>query len=504
MAFGHQGATGEVRVLSYGVPRAAIRQHGASNLELAIDQMRRRNALWNRLVEIDRAIRAEQSPIVAPYRERGERVPAEVKAELRAIEERYRETINAACRESGCYWCNYGDVKIAWQQARRKPDPPRFHRWDGTGKTVVSIAHGLPVSDVWGDHGMLRLRPRGTKPGDAFVFLRVGSEGRAPVWLVLPVRLHRPLPEDGRIRAAWAIREVIAGRDRWTVQFVVERPAGAWRTSAAPRAGRIALDLGWRQRPGGMRVATWETDAGERGELVLPEWHQWAMQKVADLQSIRDQVWNQTIAALSAWVEERERVPEWLREAARVWGQWRRKSHLVHLWARWRGERFAGDEIGFAILETWLARDRHLWEWEANLRDQALRRRREFYRIFAAGLARRYAEVVLEQFDLREVARRKADADGEPGAATELLAVARRHRQWAAVHELRQAILNACQREGVTVTLVPARDTTVVCASCGSRETFDRRALRHRCRSCGTEWDQDENAARNLLRLAAA
>src|SRR5690606_20002748 len=106
---------------------------------------------------------------------------------------------------------------------------------------------------------------------------------------------------------------------------------------------------------------------------------------------------------------------------------------LAALALRWRQERFAGDEAGYTLVETWRKRDRHLWEYEANLRDQLLARRREQCRRFAAHLARTYGEIVLEDFDLRQV----ASGDGRE----EQYAGARHQRQLANVAGLRQAIV---------------------------------------------------------------
>lgn len=519
MSFGHKGATGAVRVYVYGVSRAALRQHGGERLDLAVEQMRRRTALWNRLVEIDRAIRAEQEPWLAPYRAQEgqprQPLPPEARAAVRAIEERYRVEINAACRESGCFWPNYGEVKIAWQAARKRPGELRFHRWDGSGRVAVSLSPPLSVAEAWAGTNMwVRIRPRGQRDGDVWVDLRIGSAGtgnRAPIWLTLPVRMHRPLPADGVIRVAAAIRRIVAGQEQWSVHLALERAPDAWQTFPGPRAGRIALDIGWRLRPDGLRVAAWQNDAGQTGELVLPDWHRQAMQKVSDLQEIRDRLWNATLPRLDAWARTLTAPPDWLQDAMRGWRQWRRKGHLVRLYRHWRDHRFAGDEEGFALLDDgrparenqgWYYREQHLYAWQEHLRDQALRRRREYYRVFAADLARRYAEVILEDFDLAQVARRRRDAEGQPGPAAELTAIARRHRQWAAVSELRQAVLSACQREGVTVTIVSGAWTTVTCHRCGLADPFDKRELVHRCRGCGAEWDQDENAAVLLLHRA--
>ncbi|MDP2949729.1 MAG: zinc ribbon domain-containing protein, partial [Chloroflexota bacterium] len=55
------------------------------------------------------------------------------------------------------------------------------------------------------------------------------------------------------------------------------------------------------------------------------------------------------------------------------------------------------------------------------------------------------------------------------------------------------------------VVKVPAQYTTQECSYCANREQFDaRKEVRHRCSRCGGEWDQDENAARNLLKILRA
>jgi transposase len=41
--------------------------------------------------------------------------------------------------------------------------------------------------------------------------------------------------------------------------------------------------------------------------------------------------------------------------------------------------------------------------------------------------------------------------------------------------------------------------TTKRCHACGSMEEFDRRELTHTCSTCSLLWDQDYNAAMNML-----
>ena len=282
MAYGR--ASGDCRVMEYGVPSAAVHKGLLQGAKAAIEEMRRRVQLWNRLVDIDQQYRQARSELLgpAPTGEDGKRLKRQLTAEqkdaLARLDDVRREAANQACRESGCYWCNYSDVKVAWEVARRKPDSLRHHSWRGDGKVTTQLMRGLPVPQAFGQHGFLRLSfPHpDTYPEDVIVQMRIGSdEQRRPLWLTLPIRMHRPLPEDCLVKSVSALRERLANRSRWRVVFVLERPAGAsgtWaRFGEAERRGSIAIDVGWRRLPHGLRVATWHDDAGQTGELVLPE-----------------------------------------------------------------------------------------------------------------------------------------------------------------------------------------------------------------------------------------
>lgn len=498
MSYGH--ASGEVRIYEYGVPRTALHHGLGEGQGEAVAEMRRRLNLWNRLVEIDQEIEAKKQIILAPYPkpEKGRRIlPPEVKVALQALEESYREPVNKACRESGCYSCNYTEVKIAWQAARKRPGDVKFHRWDGSGRLVVFLIHGLPVAKAWGDQTQLQLR-NGNRPGDVILKFRAHSdENHKPVWLTLPIRMHRPLPEDALIKSVAITRQGVGPDWRWHVFFCLERPNG-WRTHETLGKGKVAVDLGWRRVPTGLRVAVWRDETEQTGELVLSEHFLWAMGKVRDLESIRDNLWNETIAALRAWLKTHERLPQWLADLTSQLHLWKRKGRLERLYRFWSEHRFKGDQVGFAIVETWNKRDHHLWEWEAHLRDQTLADRREKYRIFADWLTKRYDEIVLEDFDLRKV----AELDKGGG---EMWQAARRQRQWASVHQLRLCIESTAKREKVGVTKLKPAYSTVVCAECGSLERWDKaKEIRHTCLACGATWDQDQNAATNLLKGESA
>lgn len=517
--------------------------------DAAMGEMRRRVTFWNRLVEIERAhqaaigaVLAELAPDVALAEaavarweadketvgeERATALKAawkarqaarraafardDVKARVGDLETARKATVKAAYHDSGLYWPNYNDVLAAYGVARRQPGELRFHSWrQGEGKLSMAWPTGLPVTRLLaGGDNMLQIDPvpeaawtspiRGERRrlSRTVVRLRIGSERQdgarpTPIWLELPVVLHRPLPAGGLVRQAAVLRERVGAAVRWKLVLTVELPADE--VSPVPRGeGRIGIDVGWRKTADGLRIAAWSDDLGRTGEVVLPAAWLSEMGRVEDLQSLRDQHVNAIKAALGAWVKAAPGVPAWLRENVRTLAQWRAAGRLVALERRWRVERFAGDDAGYQMLSEWARRDLHLWEWESHLRDQLIRQRRERYRVFAADVVRRYREVVMEAFDLRPMARRDQ-------AATDLPGEARHMRQWAAVSVFREAVKNACRREGVGVREVDARNTTRECPDCGAIEEFDAAAsVYHTCGVCGRRRDQDLGAARILL-----
>lgn len=133
---------------------------------------------------------------------------------------------------------------------------------------------------------------------------------------------------------------------------------------------------------------------------------------------------------------------------------------------------------------------RHLYEYEANLRDRLLAHRLDLYRRFAANLRRRYRVVYLEAMDLRRLAQ--DDPTREPATPD-----AQHWRHWAAVSELRACIDDA----GLTVVKVEPAYSTLTCSWCGylDQNWDPASAVEHTCSQCGRTWDQDANAARNLL-----
>ena len=487
--YGHKAR--RCRTYEYGL------QVPTAGMDAAVEEMHRRLTLWNALVEVEHRYR-EAVEVVLGERPWAEALADPVSAShLDGCEAARRVAEAAAKRAAGLYWCNADEVVDAYRKARRikKGAPPpslHFHRWAGsTGKLQVRYQHGLAVDALSAGDTRLTVTPTGARGKRQYGVVRIRASRET--WLEAPIILHRPLPA-GLIRSAAVLRTPVGTHASWRLVIVVELPDGAG--PAPTGTGAVGIDLGWRRVPSGLRAAAWSDDRGESGEVVLPQDWIEQHQKTEDIRSIRDQHFNITRASLARWLSTAVAVvPEWLGDATSTLPQWRAPGRLAALTLRWRENRFPGDDVAYAAAETWRKRDKHLLEYEANLRDQLLRRRRELYRVFAAGVAARYARVRLEVFDIRDVAELP-----ETGTGDALPLPVRHNRVLAAPHILRLAVLNACGRTGVTVESVSAVNTTHICHVCGSLERFDAAEhLSHRCGACGVAWDQDYNAARNLL-----
>ncbi len=476
-------------------------------------------------------------------------------SELRALMHQATLAAQRAAREkaskAGLYWANYQRADEAVQRMAG-PELPRFRQpsfdedGDEDGETAIHPANGGKVvtvaqvlqgtTEVWlqrcsyeeylGPELLARRaaagRPtvaphrggaRGRAPVKEYALchLRVGSEGRAPRWLVLPICLHRPLPPGAILKWAWARRF----RGRWSVQFVLDaRPAAR---SESRAAGRVAIDLSWRPVQGGIRVAFWVDDQGKSGQVLCPDSVIERLRKADGSRATADKEFDLARGVVGKFLATIDEWPDWLRlSGAEHLAKWKSPRRLSHLITLLRQHRLPGDESLLATLDRWYPaherphgagpvswerQARHLREdCDRGARSKSERTRRELYNRFAAWIARTYQEeVVLENLVLTDFATRRPTP--EQGAQTEDAAL-RRLRTLAAPSLLRLAVVNAVEREGGKITKLPAAFTSRDCPDCGHRNPPSTDLLVV-CENCGVMEDCDKRAGRNLLAAAA-
>jgi hypothetical protein len=260
----------------------------------------------------------------------------------------------------------------------------------------------------------------------------------------------------------------------------------------------MAVDLGYRLKPEGVRVAYWCDRDECHGEVVvaISDLHQ--LRRVRSLRSTCDGMRDAFLRALVEWTAGRDLTDEWKQQTTTL-AQWRSGDRVAQLIRWWSEHRLGGDEGIFASAAAWRKQYLHLANWWRNLENQIRARLREQYRVFAANVARRYCTLYIEEFDLLGVSERPDPESGEVTTASSS------YRQMVSPSAFRQSLVSACSREGVSVVAIPAQYTTRMCYLCGHASEWDQAAsIVHRCEQCGQMWDQDYNAARNLLALGLA
>jgi hypothetical protein len=388
----------------------------------------------------------------------------------------------------GLFWGTYNAV-IQSADTGRKLGELKYRSFRGEGTLTAQIIDGASVEAcVEGPHTFFQIDS--ATPGQKWRYARVrigsGEKSRTPLWVSLPIVYHRDIPPLARIKSVSATRRLLAGKVQWALNVSVALPPVPVKNPGAA----VAIDIGWRLLPAGGRVAYWQDDAGSHSEVLVPASDIAQFKKVNDLRSITDCARDQFQPELVKWLGGQSLDSEWQRRTLTL-AQWRSGDRLASLIRWWGDHRLDEDAQIFASATSWRRQYLHLTNWWRNQQDQMTLRVREQYRIFAAQLAARYATVILEKFDLRQVAEPKEDEKNKTIGS---------YRQMLSPSVFRGAVVNACKREGVEVRIVPAAYSTSTCHACGHAEVWDQAAsVLHRCGQCGELWDQDHNAAINLL-----
>ncbi|MGO9898318.1 MAG: hypothetical protein ACLP0J_01180 [Solirubrobacteraceae bacterium] len=449
-------------------------------------------------------------------------------------------------QQRGLYWATYNrileqhkiaDRRVGAQRQHQAPAQLRHHRYDGTGRLAVQLQRAkhqpartadlLSSADSpW--RNVLRIpavcaadpdewaaltRAEQRHAGRQHINMRL-TAGRDPSYWDLPVQVHRPLPPGAEVVGAEIVITRIAGKRRISVNLTLRTP------KAAPaQGGTVAVDIGWRSMPDdSIRAGYWRasgqptvplrvpdhlrevlrvTHAGQEGEIRIPaSWRQ-LDERLHQLHGGRDTDLNRLKPEVARWLAEHPAHADALQTAPADVGRWRSPARMVTL-ARQLAEYDHEADI-LPRLRTWERQDRHLWQWEANERDQLIARRRDAYRAIAALLTAAWPHVILERAFVSQVTRRPIAETADSHQAEH----ARSQARLAAPAEFAQAIAAACGRRGGNVTEFDPKLTTRRHHLCGIELPGDidtaRRPIVH-CPTCDLDYDQDQNAVLNMLR----
>lgn len=437
-----------------------------------------------------------------------------------------------------------GTYQVVEDTVRGMGRDPRFHRYNGEGRVSVYLQGGPTPEKLFSNREPTKFQvvelnkdaftPRPGDPkhyllGDsgrrATIRMRFNSMGGKPVFTTVKFVYHRPIPADCAIRRVWLLRRKVGTQWRYYIQFVVAKKT--WERKPCAPHGVVGIDVGWRIVDEGLRVAYWYLDDQHHGELIIPRHRLNVWLKVDELQSLRADAYNEALAALRAWMESKEVLPEWLVDRTKTIAQWKANSQarLASLMRFWAIERFEGDDAIFTQLEGWKVaagkpedmswsewteggnprdhyegwrkQDAHLFDWQEFSRKKIIAWRNNLYRNFVASMRDMARYAAVEKLDMAKLQR-----NAPPDMKQE---VVKKYQRIAACGRLLEIV-----REGMRTWDEPPEFTTMICHVCRHVCHFDHKELDHTCDNCfkehklETTWDQDYNAARNLAAAGEA
>lgn len=429
--------------------------------------------------------------------------------------EKLRVEADQWANENGLYQATKRKiVESVSQTCRTSQADPVFTKWDGSGRLSCQIQAQAKVLARVGPctweaitlgryDSLIRVReekvpvPTGlrdaagnkimTEKSWTIISVRFGSDvNRNPIFVDCPVQTHRVPPPDAVIK--WA--ELVCKRNgRDFVYYLCLQVAhdDGWEKEDRADSGMVAVNPGWRMVPEGLRVAYWVGSDGEEGQLVIPNTSKThhgtvdQMQKVNDLQSIRDKLFEAMKPKLKAHFGDA--VPEWAAETIKFIDKIRSKDRIIKMVRDWQGE--LPD-----FLKKWYDKDIHLEKWGTFQRARFGRWRTAFYRQFAAMLRRKYKTVVFDNTKYADMRRNPEPEQVKIDAVIQ-------YRNIASPGDLRELV-----QANMDVIKVDAEHCTATCHKCNEVCEWDRLKLEHMCEHCGTQFDQDANHCRNALNRA--
>lgn len=442
--------------------------------------------------------------------------------QLDALGEEVSSSYKKARNSSGLHDGTYNFICASAQQAgktsQKEGNLPRFRRWmEGPGSRA-SLGQQIKSSDsrLWastpqspsdrcvfdGKDTRVQLSVPNSR-GHAVLRLRFASgEKRVPIWAEFPIVLHRPLPPDAEIKQVRVMRTRIGPyrgakhtRWRWEALFFIE--SHMFGVSRPTTGQTAAIDVGWAcAEEGGLRVGYLVGSDGAQSEIRLPESLKQRFDIADSLQAIRKKEFNEFSAELITGLKEnpsnalhsllslKKRDGSTLSAVPRIEAL-KSPSSLSKLVWLWSKDRQEGDDFLWAKADSWRQKNDHLHQWEAGARTKAVLARKEWYRVLASRLAKRYDRVFFEDLDLQTLAKSKVGGSNRTVASTS---------------DFRESLELLTGRHRV-----PAAGTSRTCSACGGRCEWDVKTYKKpACTSCGTVWDRDANAGANILAASGA
>ena len=378
------------------------------------------------------------------------------------------------------------NIDIATRMKMIERGHPRFKSFDGSGRLGVQLRPGMYVigdeGNVQGEHlqlwaeakkpwtshshtaheaptpGSKRQKARDEEHGWGFTRIRLGSNGRKPIWAIFPTRIWKWLNNDLTITQACLVVKKEGPKATYELQLTTQSPSHG----ELPKGeGIVAINIGWRALGDGRYRLAYAMDSNrEVRELILPKSEMvqrgkskrmyWSIVKrfqfVEQRNSNISLCFNEARDALVTWLDDHKSWKE-LKEVTKNLRDWRSPKKLVKAcgvfcerfvpkelltehWLTWRLSRdkenlfperdvvvdwcqqsgITDRDQQLAIyLHFWRRKNLHLYyDLTTRIRNKAIEHRRQIVQSWSKDIAQTYNKVLLQDYKVKEI----------PGACT--------------------------------------------------------------------------------------
>ena len=464
-------------------------------------------------------------------KEEKEKYKEKIKPYLDALSKRFYEEINTLCQGSDVYWSNKEAIRdnfiSAWgRYLKRQGEMPRKHFYS-TASCHFHYRYtggGIPISDFLntGDskNGEVKRLWVGTIPETYLYSLlpqrQVKKEARIPIKanirghvLTFSTIMHRPIPPEAILKSITLKRFYVARVPKWSVSFCVEVPESTYKIpSVNGKRTACAIDLGYRlvEQDGEktLRVGYMQDMNEHEEEILLPAKIYSREEHCKELATKRDILLNHTKADIKGYYEINQ-TQEYLATVANEEEIKKLEELFTVNWHISRHKRISNikkifDEVdtgGYIStrIEEWLPIDYALYAERANLLHKNYGYKKWFYRNLAIDLCNKYHVITIEDWSLSDIQKKKEfPKEGDPQA------IVNYHRQIASLYLFRESLNNRAKKTGTIIEKKDPEYTTMECNKCGHIfSPKHREKLIWDCPKCKAVYDQDQNAAKNLL-----
>jgi len=314
---------------------------------------------------------------------------------------------------------------------------------------------------------------------------KIKSSGRTPVFIICPIILHRSVV--GKIKWVKLTRKKVGTKFEYNVIFTVSSQDFIKENTSSKSVG---VDLGFRRFDDRLRVACIQ-DRGYslQHEISIPLDIINRYDRADDISSIRGNKFNKIKEELIEWKKLHD-MPEWLKDELKNLSYWKSFKGFYCLVELWRDKRFNNDIEIYTLVTEYIKDDKHLYNYQANLRRKANKRIENTYRKEVKDLEKQNIGIVKIEDIKWQTLLRNIDTEKDYGLSPKQ----KRNAKIARPYFFTQCL----EQSNMVIKRIDPKNTTKECSHCHYINEVDKDTITLECGGCKRKLDRDMDAAATI------